>query len=161
MRYSACTRRLHWILLALASTVGLLLAFTTQASAVTYGNLETTPYGDPNASGHPVFYVCNAFVTNLAADGCFEEDGDWLYAQDTATDGEQVATYWRVPSEGRHGLCISNYLAILGVKAWCNKNFPEGREIKIQVGRCNHTSTRHCLKLSDYHDWSSTDTATT
>ena len=143
--------------LALAVAAASLLAQVSPASAAP---LEIN-YGDPNASGHPWAFTCNAFVITGAAEGCFEEDGDWLYAKDRSTDGEQVATYWRVPDADRHGLCISNYPAILGVRAWCNKNFPEGLRIYIQVGKCHHTESRHCLALGDYTNWSGQDSATT
>lgn len=114
----------------------------------------------------PIFYRCDAFVSQWFGSGCFEADGDWLRVSDDAIDGQRVAVYWSLyrTYPYRRGLCINKLGAIAtstDAGAWCNKNFPENVPIEIYVGRCNKTASNPCTLLDNYSGWAGPRQTTT
>jgi hypothetical protein len=78
-------------------------------------------------------------------DGCVEPDGDIFWIKDNAANGYGVKLRWYDLDGDRSGECINT----LGqAKAWavCNKDLPEGHDIKWSLGWDSANGW-------DYSDW--------
>ncbi|MEU1398990.1 hypothetical protein ABZ403_23355 [Micromonospora zamorensis] len=81
-------------------------------------------------------------------------NGDYLYIIDHRGDSKSAVIYWKLLQSGRHGVCVNNLGA--GTGGTCNKNFPEGDAISIQVGVWDGSSspkTLSALKLTKFDCW--------
>lgn len=99
-------------------------ASVESAKPVSPAELEVDVATQGSPSGD-VSYKC---VTTPNAKVCFQPYGDYLFAYDRKKDGYSATVDWDIPGT-RQGQCINK----LGAGNWgyCNKDFPENRQITI------------------------------
>lgn len=111
------------------------------------GNAVGTVCGDPYGG---------AYYQNYASRGCFNPNGDLVYAVDKKADGKSALVEWRSYRNGvllRQGYCRNALGA--GTVAKCNKDFSESSTIYWRAG----TYDAETDVISGWSDWYSRSAA--
>jgi hypothetical protein len=107
----------------------------------------------------PFTYNCNGDdpFSNGYGVGCFHVDGDDIRIADGVKDSRSVGIYWQLATTSdftdiyRRGICLDRDGA---GNTWyhCNKDFAEGRWVRLKLGRCDGTY-ENCWYTDGYTDW--------
>jgi hypothetical protein len=125
-------------------------------AAITVSLVAILGIASPAAAAAEINYAVDADWTGTCThrlylphvDGCVEPAGDILWVKDNQANNYSVKLRWYDQDGNRSGECIDT----LGqARAWtvCNKDFPEGHDIRWSVGWNSANGW-------DYSDWQTT-----